>query len=354
MGAINFIRVEGYNLLIHYHKDESKNLIHLLAEGLLDRLKDGNQKQKFRASVSCCKNVKVVSISNKKFVTGYFHKSTKLEWDHVESNEEPVKETGSQRVMPAARFYIDVENHNIYWITKVGITGNPTIINFLSFLKNTSTDMLVGQYSMEFNEKYKPKIKGRSTKKIKKALTEFLKENKVTTAEFKIELVPLIPSDMLHKFFTRKYKIMEIVLRPKKSNPKKKDFDDLLEKAEDTFSDANADVEIKAKASNSKEGMDQKKLEKAVSKTLEEGTLLLKMKVKEKNEEEKGDFIVSNMKLSKKEHAGQMDISLKKQYKEKFEKIDLANVIKDVSKNTTKRIQEVGRVALDKLLEIIV
>lgn len=354
MATSNLIRVEGYNLLIHYHKDESKNLIHLLTEGLLDKLKDGSQKQKFRASISCCKEVSVVKISNKKFVTGYFHKSTRLDWDHIEANEEPVKKRGHQRVMPRARFYIDVENHNIYWITKAGITGNPSISNFLAFLKQTSTDILVRNYSKEFNKNHKPHIKSKDAKKVKRALLEFLKDNKVTSAEFKIELVPLIPAQMLKKFFTPKYKIMEILLRPKKSNPKKKDFDNLLEKAEDTFSDADADVEIKAKASNSKKGMNQKKLEDAVSKTLEEGTLLLKMKVQEKNEEEKGDFIVSNMKISKKQAAGQMDISLKKQYNTKFDKEDLSNIIKDVSKNTTKKIQNLATGTMKKLLEKII
>jgi len=324
----SFIKVEGFNLLVHYHRGKVKNLIELLSEGLLAQISNSSVHFKNGKKVSRIVGYQEFKTNSGVFISGYFHRSTSFNWEHVEEGGIPIEDPGSVDAMPRAKFIIDVKRHRIYWITPIGQTATPAINTFITYLKNLSVKFLKNDYI----ELYKSECLKEDCEPSARGQHNFLVENFVTLRTISMEIVPLIPKEMFDEFFTDKFRLLELTLKPKKSNPTADDFEELIEETEKKFDEAEGEAEIKVKAKDRKQGLVKNKVKTAIKNCFSKGTLLLKMKLQDKSDTENKNITITNIPKKGKFKEGMIDISLKESFESEIDSDETLEIVGKLNK----------------------
>lgn len=124
------ITVKAYNFLVHYWEHDEKTLVDLVEDGLIEELQEEtlNDGRNF----SRVENVRISRIQasennshvSKRYVLlGDFFRQSELKWDHVpDSSKKAKSEHGTKEIMPRAKFYLDLLEHTLFWITENGQT----------------------------------------------------------------------------------------------------------------------------------------------------------------------------------------------------------------------------------------
>ncbi len=318
------IDIKVFNLLVHYGVDDSKNLIHLLEEGLGDILLKGPI-LRGPHSGSYVERVTYGEVgADFRYLSGYFYRSSMLSWSHVSDGDLARAEEGSLEIYPRARFVIDLLHHHLYWITERGLTDNPYAQSFIFYIKEWSLKQIFRRYVEEAESEFERLVgtftAGKKPAKVR-FVHEYLEKLGVTKQKFKIELVPLISKDQMATYFTdKKFVIESLKITPHIPNATNDDFEDLFPKAGRLASKAKAKARVTLTAEDKKEGIQKDVVREVFEHNNQFQILGIEMEVRDSLAEDKTPLKVSN---TSKTGKGAVDVSLKQTTEASLDSADL-------------------------------
>lgn len=214
---MSLIDVKVFNLLVHYGLEKEKNLIDLLEEALLEKL--GEETVVRTKEYMYPNQVEFEKIGTIYYLKGYLFKSSTLKWKTVPGKAGRHEEDpGDKQVLPYSRFFLDIENHRLFWVTERGLTNSPTAWHFKSYIKKLSLQLLRENYKAEAERLWKAGKANRHQKK-DKFVSEYLAERYLTRKLFSVELQPEVSSEKILEIINAKHHLVKkAVFYPRLNN----------------------------------------------------------------------------------------------------------------------------------------
>lgn len=332
------IDIRVFNFLVHYGPKDQKNLLDLMEECLWGLLLQGPVLEGRNSAY--VENVTPVS-GRDTLISGYFYRSSLLQWDFIKKGDLAKLAPGEQEVMPRARFIIDLLNHRLFWITERGKTHKPHHLNFVAYSKKLCLSYLQTKYAKIAADEYaeeKPEKKTRF-----QYIRERFLEEHVTSATFKMELVPLLETDSLKIYLEGdRYRIDKLKIVPHINNPTNEDFADLFENTGKFASKARAKAAVTLKPAVKGESLNKEVVKEVVEENETKQLLDLEMDIKDTHNEEAAPIKVSNN-----PKVAATDISLK--YSVELS-IDAQGVVGKIEQfMSTRAARDLGQEVIDKI-----
>lgn len=289
--------IKVFNVLVHYGEGSQSNLLDLLDEVLLEEL--------YKQSVVQHKeymypfDVDKLKYKNKDFLTGFFYKSATLKWTTTPDQEKRHKrDPGEKRVLPGARFFLDLENHRLFWITERGVSSSPNAYHFKSYVKAACLPILREIYEGYAKDAWKKRKRSKFVGTWEKFRAQYLRERNLNYKTFKVELNPEVSAQHIVEILENKnYLLKKAIFYPRLNNATKDHYKQLFTGVGQLADQAKATGQITLDPDEKKLGLNKKPIFELLAQNEKDQLLSFEFKLKDKNSDAR-EFTVSNANIA--------------------------------------------------------
>lgn len=292
---MSIIDVKIFNILVHYGDHAEKNFIELLDEVLLEQLLASVTAQ-FKKEYMYPADVSVTTLSGKKYLTGYFYKSSTLKWKTTPNeNGRHKTDPGNKKVLPYAKFFIDLEEHRLFWITERGLSSSPSAYNLKSYIKKICLPILKQDAEGEAAAAWKNIPRGSKNETWQRYLTRFLSERNLTQKTFKIDLNPEVSNEKIKKILDHKYhSIRRAIFYPKLNNATKNHLKQLFTGVGQLASETKGQGQVKIESVEKDMGLKKEPIFNLLEVNDKDQLLSFEFTIKDTRQSDSRPFKISN------------------------------------------------------------